>query len=238
MTIPLKSLLTCLGILSTGLIMTASANVAPTRPVLVELFTSEGCSSCPPADALLGVLAKQPGVLALAWHVEYLDGLGWKDKFSIHDSMHRQYDYLNRLGRDTIYMPQVIVDGDSETIGSDEPAVKRLIRAASSRPVEGPSLTFDRGAGGSSAVNIGPGKGSGAVWLVAFDRTATSSIGRGENAGRTLTEYQVVRSATQIGTWHGQSLELNLPAKTAEGEVVFIQPEAPGPMLASLAVER
>jgi hypothetical protein len=231
---PMRLLLTGLGMFA----MTGAAHAASDRPILVELFTSQGCNSCPPADALLGTLAKQPGVLALAWHVDYWDGLGWKDKFSNAAWTRRQYDYSERLGLDNVYTPQLIIDGDSQAVGSDAPEVQRLIRSAVAHAVEGPSLAFDRRPDGSASLHVGAGKSAGAVWLVAYDRTVTTPVGRGENAGRTLTEYQVVRSATRLAQWRGDALDLPLPGKAAEGEVVFIQPDAPGPILATLVLDR
>jgi hypothetical protein len=213
------------------------SQASPARPVLIELFTSEGCVSCPPADKLLGELAKQPGVVALAWHVGYLDGMGWKDKFSTRSADERQYDYSERLKLESMYTPQLVVDGSNETVGSDAGAVARLIHAAEQRLVEGPDLTLGH-KDGLASVKVGAGNGSGAVWLVAYDKMQTSAVGRGQNAGQTLTEYQVVRKAVRLGLWHGKPLDLPLPQKAAEAEVVFVQPDAPGPMLATLTLDR
>jgi hypothetical protein len=238
LTVSAKAAFTGLGLLSAAVILAGPCRAAPERPVLVELFTSQGCASCPPAETLLGDLAKRPNVLALAWHVDYWDGLGWKDKFSFHDATQRQFDYSERLGRDNVYTPQLVVDGDSQAIGWDASAAARLIHAAASHPVVGPSLTLDQRPGGTTSIAIGAGSGAGTVWLVDYDRAQTTPIGRGENAGQTLTQYQVVRTATKLGAWHGAALDLPLPAKSAQGEVVFIEPDGHGPMLATLAVER
>jgi hypothetical protein len=235
----LRSLVMRLGAITAGIILACPGQAATSRPILVELFTSQGCNSCPPADALLGELAKRPGVLALAWHVDYWDGLGWKDKFSSHAATLRQSEYSTRLGLDTIYTPQLVVDGNTEAVGSNARAADALIRAAAARSVEGPALTLTHRPDGTAAVSLGAGpKVAGTVWLVAYDRAQTTPIGRGENAGHTLTEYQVVRKATALATWTGDALELPLPAKEAEGEVVFIEPEQPGPILAALDLGR
>jgi hypothetical protein len=236
MMLSLRPPLIGLGLLT--LLAAAPGHAAPARPIVVELFTSQGCSSCPPADVLLGDLAKQPGVLAIAWHVDYWDGLGWKDKFSSHEATQRQYDYSDRLALYNIYTPQLVVDGNSEAVGSDAAAAASLIRAAASRQVDGPSLTLDRRPDGTESLAVGAGNGAGSVWLVGYDRTQTTPVGRGENAGQTLTEYQVVRAATKLGAWRGEALDLKLPAKSAEGEIIFIEPDAPGPMLAALSLER
>ena len=108
---------------------------AAERPIVVELFTSEGCSSCPPADALLGELATRPNVLALSFHVDYWDRLGWKDPFSSPEATARQQHYARLLGLDTVYTPQIVVDGSWEAVGSDQAAVERALdQARRSRP--------------------------------------------------------------------------------------------------------
>src|SRR5271168_2805061 len=109
-----RSIALRLGACLTGLLSALSGQAAEPRPVLIELFTSQGCSSCPPADELLGTLARQPGVFALAWHVDYWDRLGWKDRYSSADATQRQHDYARRLGLDGIYTPQLVIDGTAE----------------------------------------------------------------------------------------------------------------------------
>jgi len=216
----------------TGLLLTVSSYAAP-RPVLIELFTSQGCNSCPPADALLGELARRPGVIALAWHVDYWDGLGWKDRFSSHAATERQYDYAHRLGEYNVYTPQLVIDGTAETVGSDSRAADAAIRQAAARDVAGPSVSLGPGPDGVAQVLVGAGpKSPATVWLIGYDREQTTPIGRGENAGRTLTEYQVVRRARKLGAWTGEAVTFPLPDKEGEAEIVLIEPDAPGPMLA------
>jgi hypothetical protein len=223
-----------LGAFLTGLLLAIPGQAEETRPVLVELFTSQGCSSCPPADALLGELAKRPGVLALAWHVDYWDGLGWKDKFSSPDATHRQYGYARRLGLESVYTPQLVIDGSAEAVGSNAAAAEAAIRTAAARPVEGPSLSLD---GDRIALGAGPAQAA-SVWLIGYDRAQTTPVGRGENAGRSLTEYQIVRRATRLGSWSGAAAALPLPDKEGEAELVVVEPDKPGPMLALLALAR
>jgi hypothetical protein len=228
-----------LGALLTGLLLAVPGQAAPSRPVLIELFTSQGCDSCPPAEALLGELAQRPGVFALAWHVDYWDGLGWKDKFSSALATHRQYDYARRLGLDNVYTPQLVIDGVAETVGSDAHAADAAIAAAAARPIEGPSLTLAAGADGPAQIAVGAGpKSPASVWLIGYDRRQTTAVGRGENAGRSLTEYQVVRRATRLGAWAGEAATLPLPDKEGEAELVVVEPDAPGPMLALLDLAR
>jgi hypothetical protein len=216
----------------TGLLLTVSSYAEP-RPVLIELFTSQGCNSCPPADALLGELARRPGVIALAWHVDYWDGLGWKDRFSSHAATERQYDYAHRLGEYNVYTPQLVIDGTAETVGSDSRAADAAIRQAAARDVAGPSVSLGAGPDGVAQVLVGAGpKSPATVWLIGYDREQTTPIGRGENGGRTLTEYQVVRRARKLGAWTGEAVTFPLPDKEGEAEIVLIEPDAPGPMLA------
>ena len=210
-----------------GLFLAGAADASQARPVLVELFTSEGCPSCPPADALLGQIAKQPGVVALAWHVDYMDSPGRKDHYSIHSADERQIDYSERFKLGMVYTPQLVVDGSSETIGSDAGAAARLIQAAAVRPPRGPELDYSSRPDGTGSVSLGSGAGAGTVWLVSYDP-----------AGTTPGAAQVVRKATRLGTWHGKPLDLALPKKAASAEVVFVQPDGPGPMLATLALDR
>ena len=225
-----------LGAILTGLLLALTGQAAQSRPVLVELFTSQGCNSCPPADTLLGQLAARPGVLALAWHVDYWDGLGWKDRFSSPAWTQRQYDYARRLGLDNVYTPQLVIDGTAESVGSDAAAADAAIKAAAARKVDGPSLTLADDAG---RIELGAGpKIPASVWLIGYDRSRTTPVGRGENAGRSLTEYQVVRGATRLGGWTGEAAAFALPAKIGEAELVLVEPDAPGPMLALLAVAR
>src|SRR5882757_9487139 len=116
------------------------------RPIVVELFTSEGCSSCPPADALLAGLASRPEVLALSFHVDYWDRLGWKDPFSSPEATQRQHRYAELLGTSTVYTPQIIVDGKWQAVGSDRSEVERALDAARRNGDEVPiALVVDHG---------------------------------------------------------------------------------------------
>ena len=228
-----------LGAFLTGLLLAVPGSAASARPVLVELFTSQGCDSCPPADTLLGELAQRPGVLALAWHVDYWDGLGWKDRFSSALATHRQYDYAKRLGLDNVYTPQLVIDGAAEAVGSDARAADAAIKQAAQRSVEGPALALVPAADGPARVSLGAGpKTPATVWLVGYDRQQVTPVGRGENAGRSLTEFQVVRRATELGRWTGEAIDYALPEKAGEAELVLVEPDAPGPMLALLELSR
>jgi hypothetical protein len=178
------------------------------RPVVVELFTSEGCSSCPPADALLVELANHPDVLALSFHVDYWDRLGWKDPFSSPEATARQERYARLLDIDTVYTPQIVVDGRHEAVGSDRAAVESAVDAArhesSALTV---TLSFDDG---QARITLGRGgvTTSASVVLIGFDRRRVDTVERGENSGRTLTHVDVVRGIEAVGRFTGQASQI------------------------------
>lgn len=191
-------------------------------PIVVELFTSQGCSSCPPADAFLTDLAqKRTDVLPLAFHVTYWDYLGWKDPYSLDAATTRQREYARHLGEDGIYTPQMVVDGATGFVGSSRPAGLAAIAAATHKPVA-VNLARD---GQNLLVTVGAGSGQGRVLLVGFDRSHQTPIGRGENGGRTLTESNIVRSLTAIGAWSGAAMALHSPVPAGEGFAVLLQAE-------------
>lgn len=187
------------------------------RPVVVELFTSQGCSSCPPADAFLGELAKRENVLALGFHVDYWNYIGWTDPFSSKFATQRQHDYASAMNLDSGFTPQMVVNGTRQGVGSDREEIARLINAATAEPVARPSLTIERSSGGGLAIHVGGTTVAAAkpatVWLVTYDREHTTVAARGENGGRTLKDYQVVRSFRDIGTWTGAPLDISIAPK-------------------------
>jgi hypothetical protein len=201
------------------------------RPILVELFTSEGCSSCPPADALLAELAKRPGVLALSFHVDYWDRLGWKDPFSEAAATARQNRYAALLGRSEIYTPQIVVDGRWQAVGSDRSAVERALAAAEHDPSAIPvALAVDRG---QVQVKLGPAADpiSAAVLLIAFDRRHVGVVGAGENGGRILTHVDVVRGFAEIGRFDGRASAIAAPLRWPADRVAAIVQAGDGHIL-------
>ena len=189
---------------------TATAE-AGERPIMVELFTSEGCSSCPPADALLAELAGRPEVLALSFHVDYWDRLGWKDPFSSPEASERQRRYGELLGLATVYTPQVVVDGKWQAVGSDRADVEHELSLAARNRREVPvTLVLDHG---QAHIKLGPGgdAASAAVLLIGFDRRHVTVVKRGENGGRTLAHVDVVRGIAEIGQLDGGSDEFEAP---------------------------
>ncbi|MBA3519858.1 MAG: DUF1223 domain-containing protein [Rhizobiales bacterium] len=195
---------------------------AADRPVVVELFTSQGCSSCPPAEAfLLDLVRDRPDVLALAFHVDYWDRLGWKDPFSSASATSRQRAYSKALGVRGVYTPQMVVDGRKEAIGSNRGQVLAAINAArgsrDSVPVE---LSRD---GGQIAIELGAGSGTATAWLVGFDPERTTEIPRGENAGRTIRQANVVRSVASVADWRGGEMKLTRPAPAGKKTALILQ---------------
>jgi hypothetical protein len=179
-------------------------------PVLAELFTSQGCSSCPPADALLGELSKRPDVLALSFHVDYWNGSGWSDPFALHLATLRQRQYAQLL-RSEVYTPQLVIDGRAETVGSDRRRVAALLRqprpatvAATIRQSDG---TMTVQVDGSAAARA---NSSADILLVTFDPMHQTPVRGGENGGRYLATYNDVRSLRVIGRWQGEAVSIEV----------------------------
>jgi hypothetical protein len=197
---------------------------AAERPVVVELFTSQGCSSCPPANAYLNERAKsRADVLPLAFHVTYWDNLGWKDPFSLEAATARQDRYGHRFG-DGSYTPEIVVDGTIGLVGSHRRDVGTAIEKAKQQNRTIADVGVTR-AGGGVAIRVGSGVGSAKVLLIGFDHEHVTAIGRGENSGRTLPESNVVRSIRSVGQWSGAPLKID--ERFPEGQDVAVVLEAP-----------
>lgn len=204
-------------------VLPASANEPGARPVVVELFTSEGCSSCPPADALLTDLAtSRPDILPLAFHVTYWNSLGWRDPFSFEAATARQKSYRGLSSQYGIYTPQMVIDGVHDAIGSDHAAVQGAIRAAAAVAVSGVALKVKRDTD-AIVINLPAASRAGTLWLVGFDRMHRTSVGRGENAGLTLLESNVVRALEPAGSWAGGGGSLRHLAPAGERVAVLLQ---------------
>jgi hypothetical protein len=204
--------------------LSPAAALAADRPVVVELFTSQGCSSCPPANALLNELSRsRRDILPLAFHVTYWDQLGWKDPFSLQAATQRQAQYGNRFG-DGSYTPEIVVDGSAGVVGSSRGEVGSAIERAKRDGRTAAVVNVAKDGDGVS-IQIGSGSGNGRVLLIGFDHQHTTSIGRGENGGRTLEEFNVVRSIRPVGQWSGTPLRIN--ERFPEGQDVAVVLEAP-----------
>ena len=197
--------------------LAAGSGVAQARqPVVVELFTSQGCSSCVAADALVGDIADRPGVLALTLAVDYWDYLGWSDTFARPEFTARQRAYMQPLSVREVYTPQVVVDGASQAAGADRKKIDLLIQQARRAKGAAPVMGFGR----HGKVMIGAGRaprGGADVWLVRYDPSKQEvAVKRGENRGQTLVQRNVVRQLVRLGPWFGKAR-------------VYAVPPAPGP---------
>lgn len=191
--------------------VSASNSPAGKGPVVVELFTSEGCSSCPPADALLRALETQGKVegvqvIVLGWHVDYWDRLGWKDRFSSADFTRRQQEYADVFGSEQVYTPQMVVDGKTEFVGNNERKARTTIEQASHSPKAAVSLAVERSAESGNRFRltaevsqVPPATPSAKVLLVLVERNLESDVRAGENQGNHLKHAGVVRSVQEIG---------------------------------------
>jgi hypothetical protein len=214
-----------------------SATLAPAgqaadarHPTVVELYQSQGCSSCPPAAANLNALAGRPDILALSFGVTYWDYLGWKDIYASPKFTARQWDYARGLRRGNVATPQVVINGRTDVIGNDRRSLDAAI-ARADRGTGGPSLEL-----ASTKVSVA-GSGTGDVWLVRFDpRTVNVPVNRGENGGRTLPHRNVVKQLVKLGPWAGKPISFALPAatETGLGTAVFIQAGTGGPIIAAV----
>ena len=195
---------------------------ATAPPVVLELFTSQGCSSCPPADLLLGQLGRRPGVIALAWHVDYWDRLGWKDPFSSHMATARQNAYAASL-QGEVYTPAMVIGGATLAVGSDAPAVEAAMSRAT-RPVI--AVTISR-AGAGLLVEVGAGGGPLQALLAVYDPRHTTAIGTGENGGRRLDEYRIVRESRLLDRWEGGPRRFDLPGIGTAGQGIAVLVQSP-----------
>ena len=194
---------------------------AAERPVVVELFTSEGCSSCPPAEMFLNELSHQRrDVLPLAFHVTYWNSLGWKDPYSLESATLRQASYGARFG-DGSYTPEMVVNGRRDLVGSDRDKANAAIEQARS-DFTAASIEAKR-VGDAISISVGRGSGTARVLLVGFDPQHRTSIGRGENAGRTLTESNIVRLIQSIGEWTGDETTFYAKVHAGLQEAVLLE---------------
>ncbi len=220
----------------------ATPALAAESKAVVELFTSQGCSSCPAADRVLGQLAAEGRVIALSVPVDYWDYLGWKDTLAQHAHSMRQRGYAGGRGDRQVYTPQVIVNGSAQVIGSDRQAIEAACNSAAKAAVP---VTLTRN-GDNIEVDVGAGQGAPAsVWLLTIARATPVAIGRGENHGRTVTYSNVVRSWRRVAEWTGSPIKSSVPlpelnAKDADAIVILVQPgsiENPGPVRGASMLE-
>lgn len=213
---------------------------AADAPVVVELFTSQSCFSCPPAEAFLGELVEDNAdILALEWHVDYWDDLvygaagRWKDVFSDPAYTARQTLYNHAIrGRGAVYTPQMIIGGVDQAVGSRRNEVNAAIATARQTGLAVDVVVESNGDGLRIVVD-GQGTDPAAVWLVNYDIAHTTEVLRGENKGKTLTNHHVVRAMQQVGAWSGDAVTIEVADQRAENQgcAVLVQTETLGPLL-------
>jgi hypothetical protein len=202
---------------------------AAAAPTIVELFQSQGCSSCPPAIANVNALAHRADVLPLMFAVTYWDQLGWKDTFARPEFTARQVAYGNSFGNGA-YTPEVVINGRANLVGVDRRELERAIARAT--PLSGPALSHV-----GASVQVAAGTGGGDVWLVRYDpRVQNVDIGAGENSGVSIAHRNIVRALVHLGDWSGAAQSYALPpgGDPAWRSAVLVQAKNAGPVLAAL----
>jgi hypothetical protein len=225
---------TLIGLAAALALATPALAQAPVRmgPVqVVELYTSQGCSSCPPANAAVAQLSNRPEVLALSFGVTYWDDLGWKDTFAQKKFTDRQWDYAKGLRHDNVGTPQVVVNGRTDIVGQSVGEIDGALRRAA-LPAGGPQITFITG--GVTIAGLAPTRAA-EVWLVRYDpNTVQVPVKRGENTGKTLPHKNVVRELTRLGDWNGGAKTYAAPAGPAGLKTaILVQAGTGGPILAA-----
>ena len=223
----------------TAIFLIASPAVGGERPVVVELFTSQGCSSCPPADALLHKLADREDIIALAFHVDYWDYIGWKDIFASPAYTDRQRAYAFAGGRRMVYTPQMVINGQEDVVGNRPMDVADLIDQHRAEP-DTVDLNVKR-KGGNVAIDAQARVGLDGpmiVQLIHYRPKSVVDIKRGENAGRKLSYANVVIDVATLGEWNGRDvLSLNALLKSDLPAVVLVQQKGYGPVVAAARVQ-
>lgn len=228
-----------LAIVASAMLTSAVASAEPRA--VIELFTSQGCSSCPPADKLAGELARDPSLIVMSLPIDYWDYLGWKDTLALAGHTNRQRAYSKSRGDREVYTPQVVVNGVAHVLGSDKDAIDSAI--AQTRKQSGmlslPVTVSVAGEQISVAVPAAKDAVKGEIWLCPITRTVPVAIGRGENSGNTITYHNVVRRWVKLGEWTGAARNFKVPLSDVTGVggdavAVVVQAgskEAPGGML-------
>jgi hypothetical protein len=214
------------------------ADAASSGPIVVELFTSEGCSSCPPADKLLAELDQRGSVngrpiIVMGEHVDYWDGLGWKDRFASSVFTKRQTEYVRRLGVDSAYTPQMVVNGSTELVGNDSAALSRALAAQKSSGSTNVSLQLENSS--TASIKVEGARSGSRVLLALTEGNLVTRVQRGENGGRELRHEAVVRRLSDIGSVKSGTFEASVPLKLdSEWQknklrvIVFVQGPAGG----------
>lgn len=221
-----------------GLVLAVIFEVVPSgpalagpAPVVVELFTSQGCSSCPPANANLIKLSNDPNILTLSFAVTYWDYLGWKDSFGREEFTDRQVIYESALGKQGPFTPQMVINGKSTTVGNNLQEVEQMV--ARTEELIGPSIELSKT--GVTIDEMASMSGKADIWLVRYDPNLVEvPIGRGENEGETLPHIHVVHSLERLAEWDGTAISLSLHASAAGLKTaILVQRQHGGPILSA-----
>jgi hypothetical protein len=206
---------------ATALVAVTTSAVRAAPRAVIELFTSQGCSSCPPADQLLAQLGEDPSIIAMSLPISYWDYLGWKDTLAIPGHSNRQRAYSRQRGDREVYTPQAIVDGSVQVLGSDRVAIEDAIEQTRKHP-EVLTLPISLSVTGGEIKVSAPATipRTGEVWLCSLSKSVPVVIGRGENRGRTITYHNVVRRWSKLGDWAGVAATWTLPVSSIEGDGV------------------
>jgi hypothetical protein len=212
-------------------------------PWAVELFTSQGCSSCPPADARLGALARRPDIVALSFHIDYWDYIGWKDRFASKETTERQRAYARTLHQRYIYTPEMVVDGRVHQPGINDGQIESMLADAKRLAVVRTTPTLKRMTDGTLRIRLAAAKletASADVTVFAYDRRHSTPVQRGENEGRRLDNFNVVRRFEIVGRWNGAEAHWIVPADRfapEQGLAVIVQQSDHGPVLGANKLE-
>ncbi len=209
------------------LALALAAPAAQARPVLLELFTSLGCSSCPPADKLLTLQAKNQGVLALSFNITYWNNGAFTDPYGLQAATTRQAWYASLENSSEVYTPEAVVDGATSLVGSDAGKLAGTIANAAANPAGDVAVTIKPGPMVTITVPASPDPAAQAdITLIGYDPTHTTNVGGGENAGASLTETNVVRSVQDLGPWTGQEMTLTTVHPAGAALAVILQTKA------------
>jgi len=206
-------------------------------PWAIELFTSQGCSSCPPADLHLGKLARRPDIVALSFHVDYWDYIGWKDRFASQEMTERQRVYARVLKQRYVYTPEMVVDGTAHEPGVKDAPIDALLADARRRLPERATPQIARATDGTLSIALAPFKLSGGpadILVAVYDRRHSTPVHEGENDGRTLENFNVVRRFDVLAKWDGSSGRWTVPANSFrpdQGVAVLVQQADQGQIL-------
>jgi hypothetical protein len=219
-----------------GATLATTARASAGGPWAIELFTSQGCSSCPPADLKLGELSRRADIVALSYHVDYWDYIGWKDRFATPETTERQRAYARVLKQRYVYTPEMVVDGIGHDPGVSREPIASLLAEAQRRAPRRATPELSRASDGVLTIKLAAFKldGPAEIVLAVYDRRHSTPVHEGENGGRTLENFNVVRRFETVSPWDGSAANWTVPAdrfKSGQGMAVLVQRADHGPML-------